>query len=116
MAASTVTLDDISSRHLAAPVPYAVLAPQQKDPLPLCILLMGGGGTRNSLVDLRPVLDAWWAENVIPPMIVATPSPGLDYYLEEPAGPMQWDSFLAAEFIPQVRASFNASDVTVITG
>ena len=77
---------------------------------------MGGGGTRDSLVDLRPVFDAWWAENVIPPMIVATPSPGLDYYLEEPAGPMQWDSFLAAEFIPQVRASFNASDVTVITG
>ncbi len=116
MPASSVTTSDISSRHLAAPVPYAVLAPQQEDPLPLCILLMGGGGTRDSLVELQPVFDAWWAGNAIPPMIIATPSPGLDYYLEEPAGPMQWDSFLATEFIPHLHAAFNVGDVNVITG
>jgi S-formylglutathione hydrolase len=116
MPASTVSIGDIPSQHLAAPVPYAVLSPQQEAPLPLCILLMGGGGTRESLVELQPLFDAWWAESAIPPMIVATPSPGLDYYLEDPAGPMQWDSFLATEFVPHVRAAFKASDVTVVTG
>src|ERR1043166_7095608 len=34
---STVTLRDISSQHLPAPVPYAVLAPSREEPLPLCI-------------------------------------------------------------------------------
>lgn len=113
---SAITLDDISSRHLASAVPYAVLAPQHQGPLPLCVLLMGGGGTRESLVELQPMFDAWWVDGAIPPMIVATPSPGLDYYLEEPDGPMRWDSFLATEFVPHVRAASKASDVTAVTG
>jgi S-formylglutathione hydrolase len=113
---STVTLHDISSQHLAAPVPYAVLAPSHADPLPLCILLLGAGGSRDSLFDLQPLFDQWWAEGAVPPMIVATPTAGLDYYMEDPVGPIQWDSFLAADFVPHLRAACHASDVTVIAG
>jgi S-formylglutathione hydrolase len=49
-------------------------------------------------------------------MTVATPTPGLDYYLEDPAGPIRWDSFLAADFIPHLRSVYNLSDVAVIAG
>lgn len=113
---STVTLHDIASRHLSAPVAYAVLAPDGAEPLPLCILLLGGGGTRDSLFDLQPVFDGWWANHIVPPMIIATPTAGLDYYIEDPDGPICWDSFLADEFVAHLRAISNASDSTVIAG
>ena len=95
---------------------YAVLAPNVEQPLPLCILLLGAGGTRDALVELQPLLESWWAEGSIPQMIVATPSPGLDYYLEDRAGTVRWDSFLAADFVPHLRSTCPASDVTVLTG
>jgi S-formylglutathione hydrolase len=113
---SAITLHDIASPHLRAPVPYAVLAPESIAPLPLCVFLLGGGGTRESLFDLQPVFDGWWREGVVPPMIVATPNPGLDYYLEDPAGAIRWDSFLTAGLIPAVRGAFPASDVAVVVG
>jgi S-formylglutathione hydrolase len=113
---STVTLRDISSQYLPAPVPYAVLAPNREEPLPLCVFLVGGGGTRDSMVDLQPVFDRWWADDIVPRMIVATPSPGVDYYMEDPGGPIRWDSFLAGDFIPDLRSSFNVSNCTLIAG
>jgi S-formylglutathione hydrolase len=113
---STVTLRDISSQHLPAPVPYAVLAPDWEEPLPLCILLLGAGGMRDSMVDLQPLFDQWWADNAVPPMIIATPTAGLDYYMEVPAGPVRWDSFLAGDLVPHLRSAFNTSACTVIAG
>jgi S-formylglutathione hydrolase len=113
---STVTLCDISSEHLPSPVSYAVLAPSQKEALPLCILLLGAGGTRDSMFDLQPLFDGWWAGRTVPPLIIATPTSGLDYYMEDPAGPIRWDSFLAGDFVPHLRSTYNVSDSTVIAG
>ena len=113
---STVTFHDISSQHVPTPVPYAVLAPSQKEPLPLCILLLGAGGSRDSMFDLQPLFDGWWAESIVSPMIVATPTSGLDYYMQDPAGPVRWDSFLAGDFVPQLRSTCHVSDSTVIAG
>ena len=113
---STVTLNDISSHNLPEPIPYAVLAPGSEEPLPLCILLLGAGGTRDSLLDLQPVFDGWWADSVVPPMIVATPTSGLDYYMEDPAGSIRWDSFLADDFVPHLHSAYNASGSTVLAG
>jgi Putative esterase len=113
---STVTLCDISSQHLPSPVSYAVLAPSRKEPLPLCILLLGAGGTRDSMFDLQPLFDEWWAGRTVPPIIIATPTSGLDYYMEDPAGPIRWDSFLAGDFVPHLRSTYNVSDSTVLAG
>ena len=113
---STLELRDISSPHLPAAVPYAVLAPGCEDPLPLCLLLMGAGGTRESLIDLQPLFDQWWADGAVPRMVIATPTAGLDYYIEDPAGAIRWDSFLAGDLVPRLRSDCNVSDSTVVAG
>ena len=101
---STLTLGELASPHLPAPIPYAVLTPESHGgAMPLCVLLLGAGGTRDNLGDLQPLFDRWWDEGAIPPMSIAVPSPGPDYYLEDPAGPLRWDSFLADDFIPRLR-------------
>jgi S-formylglutathione hydrolase len=100
--ASAVALREIAS------VPYAVLAPETSARLPLCIFLLGAGGTRDNLADLQPVFDGWWNEGLLPPMAVAVPTPGPDY--------ISWDSFLAGDLIPQVRAEFHATEAAVLAG
>src|ERR1035441_9930752 len=74
------------------------------------------GGTRDSMFDLQPLLDAWWAKGTVPPMIIAAPTSGLDYYMEDPAGSIRWDSFLACDFVPHLRSTCDISDSTVIAG
>src|SRR5580704_12723945 len=110
-----VELRELKSASLPEAVPYAVITPpdyEQSAPLPLCLVLMGGGGSRQSLVDSRPLFDAWWADGSLPPMVLATPSAGMSYYVD-------WDSFLVAEFIPHLRATCNVvpeASFTAIAG
>jgi S-formylglutathione hydrolase len=106
---SSIELADLSSSHFPEPVPYAVITPSSDGPLPLCLLLMGGGGSRQSLADCQPLFDRWWSEGVLAPMIFATPSAGMSYYLD-------WDAFIIEHFIPHLHATSNASAVTAITG
>jgi S-formylglutathione hydrolase len=113
---SSVTLGEITSQHLPASVPYAILAPNVEDKVPLCILLVGAGGTRESLLDLQSPFEGWWTEGSVPPMIIAMPSPGQDYYMEDPSGSIRWDSFLASDFIPHLRATCNMTDTIAVAG
>ncbi len=100
---SNIELSELSSKQ------YAVIVPQDAGPLPLCIVLMGGGGSRQSLVDCQPLFEKWWAESAVAPMILATPSPGMSYYLD-------WDPFIVDEFIPHLRAANNIGPATAIMG
>ena len=106
---SNIELSEISSRHFPEPVPYASITPSGPGPFPLCIVLMGGGGSRQSLVDCQPLFDRWWSEGAVAPMIFATPSPGMSYYLD-------WDPFVIGEFIPHLRRTCNAGAGTAIMG
>jgi len=98
---STITLGE-------SPVPYAVLTPESGEVLPLCLLLMGAGGSRESLVDLQPVFDEWWSAGVVPRMVIATPTPAKDS--------VSWDGLLADQWTPQLQAACRVSPVTVICG
>ena len=113
--ASSVSLHEIASAHLPAPVPYAVIAPEHPGPMPIYLLLMGAGGTRESVVGMQPVFDGWWQDGV-PPFIVVTPTAGLDYYLEDAGGTIRWDSFFTADLIPRIRADFPAGGPTAVAG
>jgi S-formylglutathione hydrolase len=119
---SNVELHELASRRLPEPVPYALITPPGYDAsrtVPLCLMLMGGGGSRQNLVDSKPLIDRWWSEGAIPPMLFATPSAGMSYYVEDPAGGVRWESFLVEEFVPHLRATCNIGAdrlSTAITG
>lgn len=109
-------LSESPSRHLPDAIPYAVIAPPPEAPLPLCLLLMGGGGSRQNLIDCQPLFDRWWSEGSVAPMIVATPSAGMSYYVEDPAEGVCWESFFMEDFIPHLRATCHVSPITAIAG
>ena len=118
---SRVELAELSSQFLPEPVPYAVLTPEitEARPLPLCLLLMGGGGSRQTLVDCKPLFELWWSEGGVAPMVLATPSPGMSYYVEDPAAGVRWESFVLQDFIPRLRNNCNVDAerrATAVTG
>lgn len=118
---SNVELHELSSKNLPEPAPYALVTPPGygSEPVSLCVMLMGGGGSRQSLVDTQPLLDRWWGEGAIPPMVFATPSPGMSYYVEDPEAGVRWSSFLVEDFIPHLRATCGVGSdrgSTIITG
>jgi S-formylglutathione hydrolase len=119
---SYIELHDLHSKNLPEAVPYALIIPpgyKESKPLPLCLMLMGGGGSRQNLVDCQPLFESWWSDGSLPPMILATPSPGMSYYLEDSLSGVRWDSFLAEEFVPHLRATCNVSAdrlLTILTG
>jgi S-formylglutathione hydrolase len=121
MDSSHAELRELASVHLPNPVPYAILTPpgyQKSAPLPLCLMLMGGGGSRENLVDCQPLFDNWWSAGSVPPMLVATPSPGMSYYIEDPERE-RWESFLVEDFVPHLRRTCNVDPdrrATAITG
>jgi len=119
---SNFELSELSSSNLPEAVPYAIVTPpdyRASVPFPLCLVLMGGGGSRQSLIDCQPLLDAWWSEGSLAPMVLATPSAGMSYYVEDPEQGVRWESFLMEDFIPHLRKACNVGDdrdATAITG
>src|SRR5277367_7035540 len=55
-------------------VPYAAILPpgyEQSAPMALCLVLHGGGGSHQNLVDSKPLYDDLWASGAMPPMVLA---------------------------------------------
>lgn len=119
---SNIELSELSSGNLPETVPYAAITPpgyNDGGPFPLCLVLMGGGGSRQSLVDCQPLFESWWSDGSLAPMAFATPSAGMSYYLQDPDHGVRWDSFIVEEFLPHLRASLNVAadrQSTVISG
>jgi len=106
---STVNFSELNSAHLPETVPFAVVTPpgyDQGGPFPLCLTLMGGGGKREHLAEMQPLLDTWWAEGWLAPMVLATPTAGMSYYLEDPEFGVHWETFLVQDLIPLLRTTF----------
>jgi S-formylglutathione hydrolase len=92
-------------------VPCAAVVPPSADSaLPLCLFLYGGGGSVESLHDMQPLLEQWWASGALAPMVVATPDVGpYSFYLDDPARGQGWESFVATRFIEQLRVRFDVA-------
>ena len=122
MSKTRVELAELRSDLVPDPVPYAVVLPPGYDdaePLPLCLNLHGGGGSRDMLVGFREPLDAWFADGSLEPMVIASASTGeLSFYLDQPAG-AQWETFIARDFLAHLRAKYRVrpdAGSTVLTG
>lgn len=67
MMSSKIELHEFRTKLAPGPVEYAVILPagysQEGPALPLCLVLHGGGSSRDRLVDgYQPVCDTLWAE------------------------------------------------------
>jgi S-formylglutathione hydrolase len=120
---SRVQLADVPASFTPHGVPCAFLLPPGYDdngPYPLCLFLHGGGGSRENLVALKPVFDRWWADGLLPPMVLACASTGAtSYYLDHRDGGPQWETFVAETLLWYIRDSCNVRRdpaSTLITG
>src|SRR3954471_1182070 len=101
-----IRFDVLDDQHGAVPC-AAVLPRAATTPLPLCLFLYGGGGSRESLAEIQGALEAWWASGVVPPMLVATPDTGaFTFYLDDPERGQFWESFVAEHFRTALRSRF----------
>ena len=111
---SRIELADLPADFAPDGVPYAVLVPpgyNENDggAFPLCLLLHGGGGSRENLAALKPLFDQWWAAGAVPPMVIASASTGaMSYYLDHPEGSPRWETLIAENFLAQLRDNYNA--------
>jgi S-formylglutathione hydrolase len=95
----------LESQRVPSPVEVAVLTPasQAGGPLPLLLLLHGGGGSADNLERLQPDLEHAWSRGELAPCIVATPSCQRSFYLDTFDGSESWETFLLEELIPALR-------------
>ncbi len=109
---SRIELADLPADFAPGGVPYAVLVPPSYEnggEYPLCLLLHGGGGSRDNLAALKPLFDNWWAAGVFPPMVIASASTGaLSYYLDHQDGSARWETLIAEDFPAHLRDNYNA--------
>src|SRR5262249_42309647 len=123
MESSRVELSRLTVDFVPEGVPYAVIFPPGYDesrPMPLCLVLHGGGGSHQNLVDSRPIYDELWASGAMPPMVLASASTSpLGFYLDHSDSGIRWERFIARDFISHLRCTYNVGgdrNSTVISG
>lgn len=113
----------VDAEIVPGPVEYAVLAPagyRQMSNLPLVLSLHGGGGSRDHLKRMVPIVQNLWATDAIPPAIFVTPSVGKrSFYMNYADGSARWEDFIMGPLLAHLRASYPLSgkaEATYITG
>ncbi len=98
--------------ELVNPVEYAVLRPDGHEgkTLPLLYVLHGGGGSREHLKRVAPMLERVWADGSLPPVVAVTPSEANDEIVTNIRDAEdRWEAALVGSFLEHVRASWGAS-------
>jgi S-formylglutathione hydrolase len=104
-------------------VQYAAILPPGYDnsvPMPLCLVLHGGGGSHQNLIDSKPIYDELWASGAMPPTVLASAgiSP-LGFYLDHPGSIVRWERFIAEDFLAHLRRAYKidgSRSSTIISG
>jgi S-formylglutathione hydrolase len=95
------------------PVPYAVVLPDgYKDgpALPMLMMLHGGYGSRDQLVQMRGVFDDEWKSGRLPKMVVAMITAGpACLYMDFKDGSEKWESLIIGPFRTFVQKTYNAT-------
>jgi S-formylglutathione hydrolase len=106
MSDATIHLLVMTSRLLDAPIELAVLTPPgfsaDGESQPLCVVLHGGGGDRNVLVNDRLRYAAAWTSGEARPMVMVAPSTGPLSWYGDP-----WGEVIADEIPAFMSERFN---------
>jgi len=102
---------ELASDLVPSPVAFSVLLPpgyeSAQSPVPLLLFLHGGNGSRDFLANMRPLIEACWADGALPPMVVSTPGVGRSFYMDYRDGSQKWETFVAGPFIDHLRTAYN---------
>ncbi len=117
---SEITQGQLTSELVPGTIPYRVLLPggydQETEPLPLLLLLHGGGGSCEDLDWWKPVFDELWDAGKLPKLVVAMASVGereierRARYMDFRDGSEKWESFVITDFLSHLRGQFPISD------
>jgi S-formylglutathione hydrolase len=111
MATSRLEKSKLPVDFAADDVPYAVILPpgyEQSGAMPLCLVLHGGGGSHQNLIDSKPIYDELWASGTIPPIVFASAGTSpLGFYLDHKDSAVRWERFIAQDFIEHLRSTYN---------
>ena len=107
----------LATALVPSPVGYTALIPTGVETagLALLLLLHGGNGDDGFLASMRPALEAAWAADEIPPLVVVTPSCDRSLYLDYFDGSQRWETFIVMELIPALRARYGLATNTAKT-
>jgi len=98
-------------------VPCIELRASDAPALPVCLFLYGGGGSCETLLELRPWLEEAWQHARLPACRVITPDVGpYSFYLDDAARGQAWLSFLRQRLLPHVAAADGVSVVGISMG
>src|SRR5262249_35581646 len=105
---------DFASRLVTKPVPYGVLLPDHfsktEKPLPLLLMLHGGGGDRTELLRSRAMIQAVRPSGNLPRMgVVAASSAPRGFYMDQKGGPEKWETLLIGPFREHIQKNYNTS-------
>jgi S-formylglutathione hydrolase len=119
---SRLEVIELQSKLVPSPVKVSVLLPAGYDkskPLPLLLMLHGGGGDNGFLGRTKVIIDASWAAGELPPVVVATPDVGRSLYMDYRDGSQKWETFIVAELVPELRKRYGLASGprnTLVTG
>lgn len=112
---TTLELGSFGTELLDHELEYAVLRPDGTG-LPLIYLLHGGGGNRDHLEQMRPLIERAWERGDLPPAVVVTPSAGRSFYMNYRDGSRRYEDVLVGPFLDHVRTGYATTSTTVIVG
>ena len=123
--ASELVEGEIESDLVPSPVAYGVLLPdgykEAAGPLPLVVLLHGGGESHKELARWQVTLDVLWEAGRFPEAVVAMASTGKRLqYMDLKDDSEKWESFMIGSFLEHIRATYNKAtrkrEGTVVAG
>jgi S-formylglutathione hydrolase len=73
--------------------------------------------SRDMLVRMQEPISTWWAEGLLPPMVVATPTTGpSSCYLGHPDGSTAWETFVGTRLKEEMARRYDLTGAVVILG
>ncbi len=114
VSAAELVLAEVKTDLVPNPVPYAVLLPdgykESAQPLPLLIMLHGGGGSRDMLASFKPMFEELWQSGRLSKMIVTAPSTASrGFYMDRKDGKEKWESFIVGPYRELMEKTYHAS-------
>lgn len=100
----------IESEIVPSPVKYSMIFPEEYEEsntkFPLLLYLHGGSGDEKSIGFIEPLIRKLWKENLLPKMVIATPSCTRSLYMDYKDGSEKWESFIIEEFLPFLQDNY----------